>query len=55
VQDAPMAQRLAEQAQLDALVAEAHAQRVRLRRTEAAALAASAARQGAANPLGALP
>jgi len=48
VQDAAMAQRLAEQAELDAQVAEAHAQRVRLRREEkdARALTLSLQRAG---------
>src|SRR5450830_770083 len=55
VQDAAMAQRLAEQAELDAQVAEAHAQRVRLRREEKAARALTLSLQGRASSAGAQP
>jgi len=47
VQDAARAQRLAEQAELDAQVAVAHAQRVRLRREEKDARALTLSLQGA--------
>jgi hypothetical protein len=55
VQDAAMAQRLAEQAELDAQVAEAHAQRVRLRREEKAAKALTLSLQGVGRSAGAQP
>ena len=55
VQDAAMAQRLAEQAELDAQVAEAHAQRVRLRREENTARALTLNLQGAGRSAGAQP
>lgn len=55
VQDAAMAQRLAEQAELDIEVAQAHAQRVRLRREEKAARALTLSLQGASGTLGIQP
>ena len=55
VQDAAMARRLAEPAELDAQVAEAHAQRVWLRREEKDAKALTLSLQGAGRAAGVQP